>query len=64
MANKKELTFEKAYEGLEESVKSISENKSLEETIKAYEEGVSYYTACKKILDDANQKIQVISEDE
>lgn len=64
MANKKDLTFEKAYEGLEESVKSVSENKNLEETIKAYEEGIAYYVACKKILDGANQKIEVIQDEE
>ena len=64
MAKSKDLTFEKAYEGLEQSVENISENSSLEDTIKAYEEGVEYYQICKEILENADQKIQVVSEKE
>ncbi len=64
MAKSKELTFEQAYQGLEKCVENISDNKSLEDTIKSYEEGIEYYNTCKEILEKANQKIEVVSEKE
>ncbi len=60
MAEKKER-FEKAYEKLREiSEKIKDDDTSLEDSIKLYEEGMKYYAECDGILNDAEQKIEVI----
>ena len=60
MAEKKER-FEKAYEKLREiSEKIKNDDTSLEDSIKLYEEGMKYYAECDGILNDAEQKIEVI----
>ncbi|MCQ2548128.1 MAG: exodeoxyribonuclease VII small subunit [Clostridia bacterium] len=59
----KELNFEEKYNKLEEAVNKLSSNLSLEEAINAYNEGLKYYKECETILDQANQKIEIIKED-
>ncbi|MDO4552380.1 MAG: exodeoxyribonuclease VII small subunit [Bacillota bacterium] len=61
MATKKEtLSFEEALKGLETAARAIkSEETTLEDAIKSFEEGVEYYGKCREILEGAKQKIQL-----
>lgn len=62
MATKKELSFEEALGKLELSVECLkSDNVSLEEAIKSFEQGVEYYNKCNTILNNAKQKIEIYS---
>ena len=55
-------TFEKALEGLENTVTNLKkESLSLEEAMKNYELGMKYYKQCEEILDKAKQKIEYLS---
>ena len=38
-----------------------SDNISLEDAIKNYEEGIKYYKECSEILESANQKIETLT---
>lgn len=59
MAEKK--NFEDTLKKLETaSDKLKSEDISLEDAIKAYEEGIRYYKECSDILEKANQKIETL----
>lgn len=59
----KNLSFEEALNALEEKAKAIKqEDITLEEAMKAYEEGVKYYGICENILDDAKGKITLLKE--
>lgn len=56
------ISFEKALANLEKvSEKLKSEETTLDEAIKSYEEGIKYYKQCREILDDAIQKIEVLN---
>lgn len=56
------ISFEKALTNLEKvSEKLKSEETTLDEAIKSYEEGIKYYKQCREILDDAVQKIEVLN---
>ncbi|MDO4393262.1 MAG: exodeoxyribonuclease VII small subunit [Bacillota bacterium] len=56
------ISFEKALANLEKvSEKLKSEETTLDEAIKSYEEGIKYYKQCREILDDAVQKIEVLN---
>lgn len=56
------LTFEQALEKLEKIVAEIEEGKvSLEESIERYAEGITLIEQCRSILDQAEQKIQLLS---
>ncbi|MEG2338672.1 MAG: exodeoxyribonuclease VII small subunit [Clostridium sp.] len=58
---KKEKNFEEAIERLEEIVSKMeSEDLSLEESIKAFKEGMDLVSLCNARLDDAETKINVI----
>lgn len=62
MAIKKELSFEEYLEKLELSAECLkSDNVSLEEALKSFEQGIDYYDKCKIILNDAKQKIETYS---
>ncbi|MEE0742475.1 MAG: exodeoxyribonuclease VII small subunit [Emergencia sp.] len=51
--------FEEALEALSTlSEKIKSQDTSLEEAIKCYEEGMTYYQTCSEILAQAKQKIE------
>ncbi|MCQ2550903.1 MAG: exodeoxyribonuclease VII small subunit [Clostridia bacterium] len=57
-------TFEKALKDLKECVDKISlKDNSLEESIKAYTEGIKHYETCKEILDKAKQEIIIDGKD-
>jgi len=60
-SKKETLTFEEAYEKLEScSAGASKDGMTLDESIHAYEEGVEYYKRCKELLDNAEQRIEVI----
>ena len=62
MGNIKKITFEEALKQLESSADKLKrDGVTLEETIKSYEEGIKYYKQCSEILNDAKQKIEIIS---
>jgi exodeoxyribonuclease VII small subunit len=56
-----QLTFEEALEKLESCADRItSKDATLEDAIRAYEEGASYYERCDLILKSAKQRIMTI----
>ncbi|MDR0519325.1 MAG: exodeoxyribonuclease VII small subunit [Clostridiales Family XIII bacterium] len=58
---KKELSFEEALEKLETCAERISSTDiTLDEAIKAYEEGAAHYEKCDLILKSAKQRIVTI----
>ncbi len=55
-------TFEESLKKLETASEKLkSQDTSLEEAIKNYEEGLKYYKACSEILNEAKQKVEVIT---
>lgn len=55
------LTFEKSLEKLESIVKKLeSGDLSLEDSIKAFEEGVRLAQNCGKKLDEAEKKVEIL----
>ena len=60
-----ELTYEQAYSKLEEILNKLeTNNASLDESLKLYEEGIKLYATCKKVLDKAKFKISKFNEDQ
>lgn len=60
MAEKKD-TFEESLEKLRQAAEKIkSEDTTLEDSIKCYEEGMKYYNECNDILKNAEQKIEIM----
>ena len=56
-----EKTFEKALERLEEIVKRMEEgDMTLDDSLKAFEEGISLSRFCAKKLDDAERKVEML----
>lgn len=52
------LTYEEAYEKLEEILMKLeSKNTSLDESLSLYEEGIKLFKHCNKLLEDAELKI-------
>ena len=52
--------FEKALEQLQEQTDKIkSQDISLEDAIKCYEDGMKYYKVCSDILENAKQKVEM-----
>ena len=52
-------TFEESLKGLEKCAEILrKEGNTLDEAMKAYEEGIRYYNECSMILDQAKQKIE------
>lgn len=64
VARKKQgVDFEAALEELEGLVERMEEGElSLEESLKTYERGIALSRACQKSLDAAEQRIQILSE--
>lgn len=59
----KKVNFETSLAKLEAILKRLeSEDVPLEEMLTLYEEGISLSKTCRKVLDDARKKLQVISE--
>ena len=58
----KKMTFEDAAGRLEEIVRRLEEGEvPLEESIKLYEEGMKLGARCRRILEQAEQRIQMLS---
>lgn len=52
------LTYEQAYTKLEEILEKLeSKGASLDQSLELYEEGISLYKHCNKLLEDAQLKI-------
>ncbi len=61
MAEEK-LTFEQSLKKLEEASEKLkSQETSLEDAIKNYEEGLKAYKECSIILEEAQQKVEVLT---
>lgn len=53
-----ELTYEEAYEKLEDILMKLeSKNTSLDDSLSLYEEGIRLFKHCNKLLEDAELKI-------
>ena len=53
-----DLTYEQAYKKLENILEKLeSKGASLDESLSSYEEGISLYKYCNKLLEDAQLKI-------
>ena len=62
MAAIKKESFEVTFAKLEEIAEKLSkEGIPLEESINLYEKGIENYEKCKKELEDAKQKIEVLT---
>jgi len=62
MATKKNDDFEETMVKLEEVANSLqSDEITLEEAIKKYEDGIKFYHQCIEILDKAKQKIEYLN---
>ena len=60
---KKEIAFEEAIEELEKIISVLENGKApLDEALKAFEEGVALVGVCKKQLDEAEQKVKILTE--
>jgi len=60
-----DLTFEDCLARLEQIVSALeSGNLPLEESLKVFEEGIALARRCVKYLDEAEQKIELLSRDE
>lgn len=56
-----EPKFEEAFQKLESIVKKLEDgNLSLEESLKAFEEGVRLSRFCSKKLDEAEKKVEIL----
>ncbi len=57
-----EVNFEKSLNELEEIVKKLENGEDgLDKTVELYEKGVKLAAKCNKMLDDAEQKIKILS---
>ena len=60
---KKNINFEDAMLSLEDVVRRLeSGSLSLDESLKAFEEGIELVKVCNKKLDDAEQKVKILIE--
>ena len=56
------ISFEKAWEKLEEITKKLEDGKlTLETSLQLYEEGIRYARICLSLLDEAEKKIEVLN---
>jgi len=62
---KTDFDFEKALGDLEKLVENMEQGDlSLEESLKHFEQGIALTRACQKALTEAEQKIQILLQDE
>ena len=62
---KKDMKFEEALSSLEDIVKKLESNSfSLDESLGAFEEAVRLVKLCNKKLEDAEQKVRILTEGE
>jgi exodeoxyribonuclease VII small subunit len=60
---KKPVSFEQSLNDLEQLVTQMETGElSLDDSLKAFENGVKLTRECQSILDDAEQKVQILSE--
>jgi len=66
MANKiEEMKFEEALASLEKIVSSLeNQTAPLDESISLYENGIALVKHCSKLLDEAQQKVGILSRNE
>ena len=63
MAKKKNLTFEDSLAELEQIVSRLEQGDiPLEESLQAFEHGVNLTRTCQKALREAEQKVQILTE--
>lgn len=63
MAKKKTSTFEDALAELEQLVNRLEQGDiSLEESLQSFEHGVNLTRTCQKALQEAEQKVQILTE--
>jgi len=61
---KKSVDFEESLNRLETIVQTLEAGElSLEDSLKAFEEGVKLTRECQRLLKDAEQKVEVLSRD-
>ena len=59
-----QLKFEEALSRLEEAVKALEKGDlSLEESLKVFEDGIRLSKNCLKMLDEAEKKVEVLTEE-
>ena len=64
MSDKKQISYEKAIERLEEIVEKLNSNEiSLDESLLLFEEGTKLTKDCQDMLENAKQKIVEIEKD-
>ncbi len=57
------IDFEQAFSQLEELIKNLESNDlSLEEALKTFEQGIQLTQRCQKVLNKAEQKVQILME--
>lgn len=62
---KNNMSFEKAIVALEEIVSKLEAGTlSLEDSLKAYEEGIALSRFCAEMLENAKQRVSILSEGE
>ena len=63
--NKKELSFEDSLKRLEQVLESLEHgNLNLEESVKAFEEGVKLVRFCHDRLDEVERRVELLLKDE
>lgn len=61
--SKKNMTIEETFAKLEETIAQMeTEDISLENSLKAYEQGMEYIKSCNEAIDKAEKKVLVIRE--
>ena len=61
MNNKENITFEEAVSRLEQIVRAMEEGKlSLDDSLKAFEEGIALVRFCNGRLDSAEQRVRIL----
>lgn len=61
--SKKNMTIEETFAKLEETITQMeTEDISLEDSLKAYEQGMEYIKSCNEAIDKAEKKVLVIRE--
>ncbi len=65
MPGKKAYPFEASLEKLEAIVETMESNKlTLEESLKAFQEGITLTRACQKALSEAQQEVKILMSDD
>lgn len=61
--SKENMSIEETFAKLEETITQLEkEDISLEDSLKAYEQGMEYIKSCNEVIDKAEKKVMVIRE--